>query len=51
MVRGFSLEKSADIAADYTAECLKANAEDENSNAISVVISPVKIFLFMFTSP
>ena len=31
MVRGFSLEKSADIAADYTAECLKANAEDEDS--------------------
>ena len=32
MVRGFSLEKSADIAADYTAECLKANAEDEHTN-------------------
>lgn len=32
MARGFSLEKSADIAADFTAECIKANAGEEDAN-------------------
>lgn len=32
MVNGFTLKESAAIAADYTAECIKATDEDENAN-------------------
>lgn len=32
MVRGIPLEKSAELAADYTAECIKATEEDDNPN-------------------
>ena len=31
-VKGFSLQEAAEIAADYTAECIKANNEDKDAN-------------------
>ena len=32
MVNGCTLKESAEIAADYTAECIKATDEDKNAN-------------------
>lgn len=31
-IEGFTLQEAAEIAADYTAECIKSTNEDENSN-------------------